>query len=230
MGFKVEIAILFPESEWSPGVEPSNRIKVWRPYFKIDLGHLTRVAKLSISHLVERFTPFERAGICFMSVVFENHSAKIGLAQHEVIAPRFLVYSEDDFAEPSRETFDRLRAKNIREVIDLGPRQTYDHFVSRSKYIYPGESEMKEHNVLHECDDEMLKYTLAHSHPALQRAPLRWDSAANIADWMKDAQMRNNEEWQEVSKTPVSLALYHGLQTQLREFAAVDAHVLFIFP
>jgi hypothetical protein len=208
MGFSMQLLVLYPQ-------HVSAESTVWMPQETLFFGRVTRLQKLSFSHL--DFDAHSRAAICVVSCLLGKAFAKLGEAKPVGIAPTFLFY---DYGE-KRNEFAQLH----KDSIDPG----YDHEGFRD----PGDGrpsfeKFHEHNRALTLDEAGLQAYLEAKHPIIH-GPMLWESCTEIASFLDEAETKKTDEWRELVKDPIAYAIGRAWREYLREVATIGARALYVF-
>ena len=210
MGFSLELYFLFRNGQ------ADDDANVWIARGQpIDFGRVTRMEKIThqrFKHL--EYDPHHRASICVVSLLLGKLFEKLDASPAETIAPTFLVYEFRD----ERDTLLETASGNAIEIEDWLP---FDRTREQRK--------MREHNHVMKLPPDELRAHIEKHHPAMD-PPFLWESAAVLARWLQEAIGAETDEWRELSKSLVSLALFRVWYAHLLELGKVDARVLFVFP
>ena len=217
MGYEAELLLLCPERN-----EAANKdIVVWRGSDIIDFGHVTRMEKLTSPHYRHLgFPPRERAAICIVNCLLTKIGEKFEAADYSSLAPEFRIH--DLWGDEVQ----ALAKLSPGDYIDVG---LYVRHKFSGRHGHISVERLNAHNASLKLPPEQQKKELNWGAIILE-VPFIWEPAATLADWLDKAEAEKTEEWRELTKESVSLALARGWRSYLREIGAAGVRALFIFP
>lgn len=238
MGFNAALIMLYPEVHTAKEYRfdddlvedvPTGMTKqhiVWKAREAICLGHVTRIEKLNSPRFRDlRYTAHERAGICMASIILRHLASRIyEKYTRATFAPPFLVYSMSTYTE----VFGYANVTNGAQHVDA---MSYESsYSSGRKEFCLLEEFFHDHNKRILMEEESFKTYLNKEYHIVLDAPALWGISSTIAQWLDEAEASCVEEWQELLKDPLALALVRARREYLREAGRAGIHVLFSFP
>lgn len=211
MGFQAEIRLLYPGTDKHPGN------KVWVAREAVSFGHVTRFQKLAnrerYGHIT--FNSHRRAGVCVTSIYLGKLDRKLNTPKASDFAPPFLIrdksWRRDEYPVPAPEYTD------LEYVINYFQRDQVAEVLAL-------------HNEIIKLEGEALAERINRCNIVIEQAPVMWESCETLVAWFDEAEAQRSQEWQELEKDPVSLALAKAWRSYFREISAVGARAMFWFP
>lgn len=238
MGFNTALIMLYPEVHTAKEYRfdddlledvPTGMTKqhiVWKAREAIYLGHVTRMEKLTSPKFRDLgYTSHERAGICMASIILRSLVSRVyEKYTRSTFAPPFLVYDTSTHAQ----VFEYANVINGAQHVDV---MSYERSYSLGrKEFCLLEEFFHDHNKRILMGEESFKTYLAKEYHLVLDAPALWGIGSTIAQWFDEAETSCVEEWQELLKDPLALALVRARREYLREVGKAGVHVLFSFP
>lgn len=215
MGFECRFLVLLPEK--------GELGALWSPCEEINFEHVTRLEKLSMPHLASSFVGRHRAAICFVNVVLHSVLAREETFARDHFAPPILAYES---IMDRRDARGRIGEHCV--AVDCGQRYPDGH-PSSGRFPYPGRMRIAEHNAVLALPDDALARHVNTKSPVLD-PPLRWGACREAVAVLDAAIASDAPAWQEACKDPRSRVFFNAWLGLLREFVAVDARILYVFP
>jgi hypothetical protein len=222
MGFDAQLHIVYPVRNY-----PFEGHTIWHKQEIIDLGSITRFAKLQMPGVGDSYDSFSRAGICMWASIQSRlvERLKKEPPSRSDFAPPFLVYRGG--AEQYKLT-QSLRVEDGLDHVEPGFSSEKESIFSEKGHF--SQKHMESHNAEIRLDDALLTQYIDERYCIEISFLNMWASCAEITAWLHEEESGGTEIWKEVSKEPLSVALFRARRAYLQELSAVEAHVLFIFP
>lgn len=207
-------------------------LTVWRPRDTLDVGHVTRIQKLSIPHIAEGIGRHERAGICFAGVITRHiyawHEALEtgeGLVPdlQAIIAPPFYGDARVPFVTDEGLDAHLLTFPSRVDVMDFGDLE-YRPALSRLDAF-----KVSQHNRALELPLEELHARVVGVHPVLT-PPVYWAPAWVVRTWFDETEEQDLPEWAELAEHSEARAQYQAWRKFIEALAGTRARMLFLFP
>lgn len=207
MGFKAELLILHPEHY--------RETLSWLGQEVISFGHVTRLEKLTnkerFGHVI--YTPRHRAGICVVNYIVKQLSRKLDCPDRTDFAPPFLVTSSMD------KDFEEIM---VREHVSLSDYERRLSSIDQCRLVAHNRNLKLPNADLLEFAREKLNLVMGEL--------FLWAPCSTIAEWLDGAEEKKSEEWLELERERVSLALARAWRAYLAEVGKVGVRALFVFP
>lgn len=241
MGFTFRPIIVFPQRLIKPLNAPITEdvgdmntwerwpMTFWVPHAQLQVGHVTRVQKLTDATIGITFSELSRASICFTSVITNALYDRIEKddIDRAWLAPEVLTYKWPNSAN-SETVVQPLLDRGITDTLDFGEIESEFNFEFKNQTVGVNSPIIQEHNATIRMSDEALDKAVRRHfqiHP-----PIHWASCEEVERWFKKAEEDNSEEFKELAEYPLAKAQFNAWRSYITALAPTEARVVLLFP